>query len=143
MKLIFKLLILLGLSSSMVLAREIALTFDDAPMRNTAKFDGPTRAKMLIDALKNEQVAELAFFANSKMLDTEGKERLLKYANAGHLIGNHTHDHPNLNSTDTTAYIENIRTAHDELSILPGFWHAFRFPFLREGNEQKKRDAIR
>jgi peptidoglycan/xylan/chitin deacetylase (PgdA/CDA1 family) len=139
----FVILVLFSIFAKTADAQKIALTFDDAPRGSTAKFDGPTRAKKILAALNKAEVPEAVFLANSERIDDEGKSRLLKYAAAGHLIGNHTHSHPDINSTDTTSYVENIVTADTMLSVFPGFWRAFRFPFLREGNHLQKRDAVR
>jgi peptidoglycan/xylan/chitin deacetylase (PgdA/CDA1 family) len=139
----FVILLLVVFSTKTVVAQEIALTFDDAPRGDTAKFDGATRAKKILAALNKAEVREAAFLANSERIDEEGKSRLFKYAAAGHLIGNHTHSHPDINTTDATSYVKDIVAADDNLSAFPGFWRAFRFPFLREGDELQKRDAVR
>jgi peptidoglycan-N-acetylglucosamine deacetylase len=136
------LLILLA-STFTVEAKEIALTFDDSPRFATGYFDGPTRATKLIATLKKAKVKEAAFFSVSSSLNPEGRNRLMAYANAGHIIANHTHTHPNFNETSYTSYIQDFKTADSMLSGFANYEKWFRFPYLREGNELGKRDAMR
>ncbi|WP_413574682.1 polysaccharide deacetylase family protein [Bdellovibrio sp. HCB290] len=124
-------------------AKEIALTFDDAPRSAEGHLDGPTRAQLLIEGLKKEGAVETAFFATSSNLDKEGMTRLEAYANAGHIISNHAHTHPDFNQTATLDYINDFKTADRLLYKFPNFEKWFRFPYLREGNQLEKRDSMR
>lgn len=137
----FILLLSLALCGS-VSAKRIALTFDDAP-RAATSMSGPDRAKALIEQLKKANVPRVAFFANSERLDAEGRNRLKAYAKAGHAIGNHTHSHPDLNTVTVKEYVDNIEKAHKALSKLDGFVPWFRYPFLREGDTEERRDGVR
>lgn len=123
----------------MALAKEIALTFDDAPRPSTA-LTGKKRSELLVKSLKGLKVA---FFANSDKLTEEGKERMKFYGNAGHSIGNHTHSHPEINKTPIQDYLTDIRKADDQLKGFPNFMKWFRFPYLREGETVEKRDKAR
>ena len=123
-------------------SRRIAFTFDDAPNADTF-LTGPSRAARLIDGLRGGGVPRVAFFANSHRLDEEGLARLRRYAGAGHVIGNHTHSHPELNAVSPLDFMANVREADRLLSALPGFTRWFRFPYLREGPSTFKRDHVR
>lgn len=125
------------------MAKEIALTFDDSPRFARGYFDGPTRAQKLIEALKKAEVEQVAFFTNSGFMDDEGTKRIQRYTDAGHLIANHTHDHPDFNKTSLKDYIQNFDQAHTLLKDRPGFIKWFRFPYLREGDDLTKRDGMR
>ncbi len=124
-------------------AKEIALTFDDAPRASTQLFEGSARASKLLRALSAARVSQTAFFVNSARLDTEGLQRVGRYAAAGHLLANHTHSHPNVNAVSADDFIDDMQRAHNLLLPLRGFWSAFRFPYLREGDTVEKRDRIR
>jgi peptidoglycan-N-acetylglucosamine deacetylase len=125
------------------LAREIALTFDDSPRFAKGYFDGPTRAQRLIKSLQEANVNQVAFFTNSSFMDEEGTQRIQSYIDAGHLIANHTHSHPDFNKTSLEKYIQEFDRAHDQLKDLATFVPWFRFPYLREGNDLIKRDGMR
>lgn len=124
-------------------AKQIALSFDDSPRSANGYLSGPDRAHKLVSALKKHKVEQAAFFAVSQGLDTEGLQRLMTFSRAGHVIANHTHTHPDVNKTDLQSYIKNIDYADKALSIFPTFKKWFRFPYLREGNDEAKRDGIR
>ncbi len=124
--------------------KRIALSFDDAPKGDGPVFSGDDRAVELLDALARSNVEEVVFFVTTSHFEkNDGRERVESYAAAGHLIANHSHSHLWANRTDTDQYIGDIYRAE---ALLDGFdnrrpW--FRFPFLDEGRETGKRDAIR
>jgi len=124
-------------------AREIALTFDDAPRRDSAMMTGPERAQRLIAALKAADVEQVAFFAVPRVLSDEGKARLLAYARAGHVIANHTANHPNLRKLSADEFLADVADADRTLRTLPNFRTWFRYPYLSKGDTREKRDAVR
>ena len=126
-----------------VLAQRIALTFDDAPLKDGNLYKGLKRSEILIKKLKEYNVPEVAFFANSSKLNAEGTLRLKMYAKAGHLIGNHTHTHGHIDEMGVDNYIEDIKIADSLLKKLPGFTPWFRYPFLDEGKEERIRNNLR
>ena len=122
--------------------RQIALTFDDAPRPQTPLL-GDDRPRLLIEALQRVGV-EAAFFVTTRNLRSEADAaRLRDYAQAGHLLANHSHDHAWLRRTDAAAYLADVERAHDQLQDLPGFRPWFRYPFLDEGDSREKRDQVR
>lgn len=129
--------------ASTVQAKELAITFDDAPRRAAGYFDGPTRAKKLLEELDSHHIPKVAFFSVSQQLDEEGRARLQAYSAAGHIIANHTHSHPNFNQLSLQAYLDDVARADSLLSSYPTFKKWFRFPYLREGDTQAKRDGMR
>jgi peptidoglycan/xylan/chitin deacetylase (PgdA/CDA1 family) len=85
--------------------RLVTLTFDDGPFPETT----PTVLRVLA---KHEVHA--SFFVIGRYLDGDGvrakasRETLKRVAAAGHLIGNHTHDHALLTSVTHTQVLEQI-----------------------------------
>jgi peptidoglycan/xylan/chitin deacetylase (PgdA/CDA1 family) len=126
-----------------VAAQEIALTFDDAPIADGRYFTGVARTEMLIAKLKSQNVPQVAFYCISSQVDSTGKTRLRMYAQAGHIIANHTHSHKHMQQIGVANYIQDIFKADTILQELPGFKRWFRFPFLDEGRTIDDRDAIR
>ena len=122
----------------------IAFTYDDGPRGDGAFFSGEERTKVLIAALKAGGVDQAAFFITTKRLGDETSiARVRDYAAAGHVIANHSHEHQWLNRMSAEDYIADIDKAE---SLLEGFENRrawFRFPYLNEGNEIEKRDAVR
>jgi peptidoglycan/xylan/chitin deacetylase (PgdA/CDA1 family) len=124
-------------------ARELALSFDDAPRRGSALMRGPARAEALIEGLRAAQVEQAVFFANSDRVDAEGRRRLLAYAAAGHVIANHSATHPHLQALTAERFLADVAEADRALRAMPNFRPWFRFPFLDEGDTPQKRDAVR
>lgn len=122
--------------------KELALTFDDAPRMATGYFDGQTRAKKIIQQLKKHKVEQVIFYAVTKDLDKEGISRLKKYSEAGHILANHTHSHPDFSQTSLDEYVEDFEKAHKKLAEFKNVHKFFRFPYLREGDTLQKRDGM-
>ncbi|SEA01166.1 polysaccharide deacetylase family protein [Alkalimonas amylolytica] len=123
--------------------KRIAISFDDAPTPTHGYFTGPERTSLLLESLEKAGIQQAAFFAVSEHITSEGHQRLLAYSNAGHIIANHTHSHPNLNSTSLAYYLADIAQADSALQHYPTFRKWFRFPYLREGDTLSKRDGVR
>lgn len=121
----------------------IALTFDDAPRQDGHLYTGQQRTRRLVEQLKAANVSQAAFFCNTVRFDDAGRDRILAYAKAGHLVANHTHSHPDLREVGPAAFVPDIEKAHRLLKGFPGFTPLFRFPYLREGKTKEDRDAVR
>jgi peptidoglycan/xylan/chitin deacetylase (PgdA/CDA1 family) len=139
---IISLIILISFSLTSF-ANEIAITFDDSPREATGYFNGVTRAKKLLLELKKANIKEVAFFSVSSKINKEGKKRIEMFARAGHIIANHTHNHPDFNQLGINEYIDDFKKADELLSKFSNYQKWFRFPYLREGNEVTKRDIMR
>ena len=124
-------------------ARELALSFDDAPRRGSPMFRGPDRAERIIEGLRRADAPQAVFFVNSNRIDAEGDARLRAYAAAGHALANHTASHPRLRGLEPERYLEEVIAADQVLRTMPGFRPWFRFPYLDEGETPAKRDAVR
>lgn len=125
-------------------AKQISISFDDAPRGKGTIFTGDERAAELIDSLNSVNSPPVVFFVTTKHIDKKGnRERIHRYAKAGHLIANHTDQHPWLHKTELAEYLAGVDKAEE---LLRGFENRrpwFRFPFLDEGRELGKRDAMR
>ncbi len=135
--------VVLALSVTPALAREIAVTFDDAPTNDTAYMTGDERTSRLIAALKTAGIEQAAFFCVPRSRDKAELARLAAYAAAGHIIANHSNTHPNLRGLTAEAYLADIAAADAALTGMQNFRPWFRFPFLSEGDTREKRDAVR
>ncbi len=127
-------------------AKRIALTFDDAPRSRGAFFSEDERAAKLIAALKAANVEQVAFFINPGRISRgDGDEaRIMRYVEAGHVIGNHTFDHRLLSHESTDSFFADVDQASAWLSNRAGYRPWFRFPGLDEGGvDTAKRDAVR
>lgn len=141
------LLILMGVQNFVhaadVATRQIAITLDDAPRDDTARFAGAERAEKLLATIKAAKVPQVVFFCNSARMDAAGAARIKAYADAGHLIANHSHSHADLDRVGVDAFIAEIATADAALRGFKNFRPWFRFPYLHEGKSVEVRDAVR
>ncbi|WP_243839278.1 polysaccharide deacetylase family protein [Pseudoteredinibacter isoporae] len=125
------------------MAKSLAITLDDSPRSATGYFDGPTRAKELIAEIERHKLPQIAFFSVGNKADGEGKKRLIQYANAGHIIAHHSNTHLDFNKHSLSEYIADFEQAEPQLNTLPNYQRWHRFPYLREGDTQEKRDGMR
>ncbi len=121
--------------------KQIAITFDDAP-RPDSHLSSQARTAKLLAALESSGVEQAMFFITTKHLNADTKQSLTDYLHAGHLIANHSHQHLWLHKTDVTVYQADFLTAHEQLKDQPHFRPFFRFPYLDEGRDQAKHDAM-
>ena len=124
--------------------KRIALSSDDAPRGNGPIYSGNERAKVLIDTLAEAKSGPVVFFVTTKgFANTGGRERVERYADAGHLIANHSHTHQWLQRMEPADYIADIDLAERQLTGFKNRRPWFRFPYLNEGTPVEKRDAVR
>lgn len=124
-------------------AKSLAITLDDSPRFATGYFDGQTRASELLAEIKRHQIPQIAFFSVAKNLDEEGKERLMSYARAGHVVAHHSNAHEDFNKTSLEDYVLGFNQAEAVLKNFPNYQQWYRFPYLREGDTKEKRDGMR
>lgn len=124
-------------------SRSIAITIDDAPRSDTGYFDGPTRTTRLIETLAAAKVGQAMIFCNSVRMDAAGTARIEAYAKAGHLLGNHSHSHLDLDQVGVEPFVKDIETATQVLQRLPNYRRWFRYPYLHEGKTTDVRDRVR
>lgn len=123
--------------------KRIAFTFDDAPTRSTEVFTGHQRTQKILSTLKTAGVSQAAFFTIAGQINDNSHQRLLAYAEAGHIIANHSNTHPNLHNIGADAFLTDVKSAHTTLSKYPNFKPLFRFPYLNEGSSIKERNQVR
>jgi len=127
---------------STALGKEISISFDDAPRGHSAYFSGEERTKKLIQALERAGVKRAAFYVNPARMDANGIKRVKAYGENGHLLGNHTFDHPALDEVGPEKYVESILKAHKQIKSLKGFKPWFRYTFLGRGKTKEIRDFV-
>jgi peptidoglycan-N-acetylglucosamine deacetylase len=122
--------------SSGVSAREIALTFDDAPTPDSALMTGAERTEKLIAALKSVKVEDVMFFIKADYINDETRKRLLKYADAGFHLANHSYSHRSAEKIPNDEYLADVYRAHLLIKDLPNFLPYHRFPYLHPGKDK-------
>lgn len=138
-------LLILSLFPNPISAKEIALTFDDAPFGSSRHYDSEKRTNELIEKLKKHHVPSVLIFANAcKKKDAAAVVRQLKkYRDNGHFIGNHTCSHPRLDDVGFSTFSKDAEKGDTLLAPLFAGQKFFRFPYLNESNDEKLRDQMR
>jgi peptidoglycan/xylan/chitin deacetylase (PgdA/CDA1 family) len=72
-----------------------------------------------------------------------GEARIREYVAAGHVIGNHSYSHTWLWNGDVAEYTADLDKAEAWLAGRPGKRPWYRFPYLDEGRDVERRDALR
>jgi peptidoglycan/xylan/chitin deacetylase (PgdA/CDA1 family) len=130
------------LFSNIALAREIAITFDDAPMGKSPAMSSVERSRAIISALQSRDVQGAVIFANSGKLKDGNTHILAEYAQANFIIANHSHSHRSASKIGPQEYLKDAKNAHDILSDYDNYrrWH--RFPYLNYGANESERAYI-
>ncbi len=125
--------------------KELALSFDDAPVADSFHFRSIERTKLLVTKLHHLQIPAAIIFANPcRRPDTARVlDQLKLYTDAGHLIGNHTCSHPRLDDVGILPFTQDLLQADVLLQSFLQREKFFRFPFLNEGTNLMIRNQAR
>lgn len=130
-------------------APQLAITMDDLPVHGPLP-EGETRtsvAERLVAAFRAAGVPEVYGFINAAEVegDADLESALRTWVAAGYPLGNHGWSHRNLNQVSVEEFEAEIVRNEDALKRFGGTgeWRWFRYPYLAEGNEPAKREAVR
>lgn len=128
-------------------AQSVAFTFDDAPnMSDLPRLTAAQRNAAMLAALAKHKVkAALFVTASNGATSPEGNALVRAWGEAGHVIGNHTMTHPDLNNAAVSLaqYQQEILDCDAVIRTMPGYRKWYRFTYLREGKTADKRDGMR
>lgn len=138
------LLCAISLLASSAWAKQIAFTFDDAPMPSSQVMTGQARTDLLLSNLKKAGVNDALFFITTKHLtDDTGKQRLAQYGAQGFHIAHHSHAHLSANKMPVSDYLQDFELAHAALQSYEYYLPLHRFPFLHHGKSRQDQQQIR
>jgi peptidoglycan/xylan/chitin deacetylase (PgdA/CDA1 family) len=128
-------------------AQSVAFTFDDGPkLSQTPRLSPEQRNQAILDALARHKARAALFVTCGNGADRPAGHALAEaWGRAGHMVGNHTMTHPDLNSAKVSLqqYQQEVLDCDRIIGTMPGYAKWFRFTFLREGNTPEKRDGMR
>lgn len=127
--------------STSSLAQHIAITMDNPESESAPLFSSAVRDKKILAALKQNHLKIVLFAQGAQVDNAQGRALLKRWNSAGHIIGNHTYSHFNLDKVSENKYEQD--TLKNEKLLQPNFTKIFRFPYLKEGNTIAKRDGVR
>jgi len=130
------------LTSYAPLAKQLAITFDDAPRPDTPYFNSSERNTHLLNALNKHEVTAM-FFITTKHMESGREKRLLEYSQSNQLLANHSHSHHSAYKMSSTDFIADVAEAHKILQTYKDYHPYFRFPYLHHGDTPQKVADIR
>ncbi len=125
--------------------KEVAITIDDLPIAHHGGYLNSNEEieyfHRILDILDEYDVKVFGFAVGQYI--TEYKWELLEeFIVRGHVLGNHTYSHPDLNRVSCMNYIEDIKKCESVIFDLMSDIKYFRYPMLHRGNSSEKRDSI-
>lgn len=124
---------------------KISITIDDFHWNKSVRLTPDERNQAMLAALRSHGIKSALFVAGRNADNEKGKSLLREWDRAGHMIGNHSYSHKELNSgkVTTEVFTADILKCEEVLKGFPRYEKRFRFPFLKEGETAIKRDAVR
>ena len=126
--------------------RQVAITIDDLPRGG----DWPTPSSFqtllalnrhFLAPFRRARIPFTGFVNSAKLPPAELDTVLRLWLATGAALGNHTHTHPDFNSTPLESYLENVMECDRALRrvTVPRY---FRHPFLHAGPDESKRHGL-
>ena len=141
-------LLLAALCCHFASAQQLAITFDDLPAHDDLP-PGITRAQVateVVRALNAHHVPQVYGFINGGADEDADTHAVFEiWRKGGHLLGNHTFSHPDINDVTAGEFTGDI-AKNDPLLLrfMPDAdFHWFRYPFLHEGDTEDKHEEVR
>lgn len=129
--------------------KKISLTFEYIPfMKPMGFFRARELSNMILRALERESIQAAGFVVQSKVEDDLSTYVILDdWASRGHILGNQTWGAADYNEMEPQHFFEHIRDGQKHLRTIarahPLNFRFLRFPYLHEGDTEKKKKRIR
>lgn len=145
-----QLILLLGfvsqLNSQSINAQPVvSFTFDDGITQDVAGYRFEDWNQMILDHLGNAGISAVFFVKGNNKINDKGKYLLKSWSDAGHKIANHTYSHPYFNNKKINIddFRQELIKTDEIIKHYDGYRKLFRFPYLKEGANQKNIDGFR
>ncbi|MEX0312606.1 MAG: polysaccharide deacetylase family protein [Allomuricauda sp.] len=123
----------------------VSFTFDDGITSDIAGFKFEDWNQKILTHLENENLKAVFFVTGKNKTNEKGQFLLNSWNSKNHKIANHTFTHPNFNSEENTSLLfeKELLKTDSIISKFDNGVKLFRFPYLKEGENQHKVDSIR
>ena len=121
----------------------ISLSFDDGMTKARAGYSLREWNQLLLTKLKENGIESILFVKGHDKFDENGKYLLKSWDHEGHLIANHTMNHPNYNKVGFKEFAKELSDTDSLIRGAYNYTKLFRFPYLKEGNTQEKVELFR
>jgi peptidoglycan-N-acetylglucosamine deacetylase len=123
--------------------REVAFTFDDPKTQDVAGYSWQNINERILGALAKHQVKSVLFVCGMRIDNDSGQPLISAWDRQGHLIGNHSYSHFNLDKVTLSEFEADTLRNEPLIVSYPHFTRLFRYPSFKEGNTAQKRDGMR
>jgi len=121
----------------------VAITIDDFNIADGALMNGAARQRAVLDALDAAGIKAAGLVAGKYVDNATGAAHLAAWAEAGHLIGNHTWAHSYYGGSNPGDLGADIDRCAPLIAPYATTRPLFRFPYLAEGRTPEARDRMR
>lgn len=144
MKLIL-IVVMAFLSVQKAQAAEVSFTMDDPEVKESVLFSPETRNQKILNAFSKHKVKAALFVCGMRIDSIEGKKLLTSWDRQGHVIANHSFSHLSYNAQKNSfeVFKNDFLKTEPLITGYENFKKYFRFPFLKEGNSEEKRESMR
>jgi peptidoglycan/xylan/chitin deacetylase (PgdA/CDA1 family) len=132
-----------GLARAAAAPPRFAITLDDFNIADGALLNGAARHRAILDALDGAGIKAAGLVAGKYVDNAAGPGHLGAWAEAGHLIGNHTWAHGYYGGSSPGDLGADIDRCAPLIAPYATTRPLFRFPFLAEGRTVETRDRMR
>lgn len=134
----------IGCSHNIDQKKYISITIDDLPTLSHGLLSEQEQInyyREILNTLDKYKVKTLGFVVGRSI--TENNEMLIQeFIARGHVIGNHTYNHFDLNSVEPTLFIKDIEKCQSKLSEFNVSKRYFRYPMLHRGDSIYKKEVV-
>jgi peptidoglycan-N-acetylglucosamine deacetylase len=133
------------LSATFSSAAEISFTVDDPEVTDSPIYSSVERNNKILQAFENHKIKGSLFVCGMRIDNPQGKALLQAWDSKDHLIANHSYSHLYYPSKKLSfeKYKEDFLKVESLIDTYKNFVKFFRFPFLKEGDTEVKRDGMR
>lgn len=123
----------------------VAITIDDPNTTQTPLFTWQERNEQILQTLQRHSLKAALFVCGKRVVDSNGKALLAQWDKEQHLLCNHSFSHSYYHSAKISSkdFIEDFLRGDSIIHPYKQYTKLFRFPYLKEGNTEQKRDSMR
>lgn len=125
-------------------SQEVIIAFEDV-LGPSATLDGMARTQMIISGLRRAEVEQALFLVRTKKINSKnkGRERLVQYDKAGHVLASHGHDHNLFKKVNLYAYEIDLLKSNALLQDFANYHGYFHFGYYAAGGDLNVRRKLR
>lgn len=134
-----------GQDISVSRSKQVAITFDDLPLVLVGRYDKEMQTKIFYDILNTldkYQVKAAGFVVGNKVTEPHHIDFIKEFVKRGHIIGNHTFNHPDINKISINNFEKDILKCDSIISPFVNDVKYFRYPLLHRGDSKFKKESI-